>query len=150
MALMRFFYVIKTSLLSILARRTIGVRALVIHENKVLLVRHSYQEGWYTIGGGVDPGESTHAAIKRELQEEVGLQMDSVPQLFSIYYSCNERRDDYIAFYIHHGGQQTMVNSPEIAEQKWFDLDNLPVDVSPATRQRIQEYLGVLPISERW
>ena len=147
---MRLFYLTKTTLLTILSRRTIGVRALVIHENMVLLVKHTYQTGWYTIGGAVDPGETTGKAIERELYEEVGLIMNSPPQLFSIYYSRNERRDDYIVFYIHHGCTQKEVKSREIAEQKWFPLKELPPDASPATRKRIQEYLGESAISDVW
>ena len=37
---------------------------------------------WITPGGGVDPGESHHQAAVRELHEETGLVLDTVPAPF--------------------------------------------------------------------
>lgn len=135
---------------SLLAKRTIGVRMLLIDNEKVLLVKHTYQSGWYTIGGGVEPGEAPQQAMLRELKEEVGITLISSLQLFSVYYSRNEKRDDYIIFYIGQGGIQEPVSSSEIADYQWFSMDQLPEDISPATYKRIQEYLGKSVICEQW
>lgn len=123
---------------------------LLIQDEKVLLVKHSYQKGWYTIGGGVDSGETPLEAMKRELHEEVGVTLLENPQLFSVYYSKNEKRDDYVVFYVAHGCTQETIHSDEIAEQGWFPLNALPLDTTQATRRRIQEYLGEKSIDERW
>ena len=37
---------------------TLGVRGLLIKDDRVVLVKHSYVPGWYLPGGGVEPGES--------------------------------------------------------------------------------------------
>ncbi len=53
-----------------------AVRALVIDEvDRVLLVRFEFPTGtrWALPGGGIDPGESAHDALRRELIEEIGL-----------------------------------------------------------------------------
>ena len=53
-----------------------GVRALVIDtEDRVLLVRFELPGGdyWTAPGGGIESGESDHAALERELAEETGL-----------------------------------------------------------------------------
>ncbi len=54
-----------------------AVRALVIDpEDRVLLVRFEFPgEGtrWALPGGGVEPNESDHEALQRELAEELGL-----------------------------------------------------------------------------
>nr|WP_242604186.1 NUDIX domain-containing protein [Legionella beliardensis] len=147
---MRFYHVIKNAIFYLLAKRTIGVRALLLHEDKILLVKHTYQKGWYTIGGSIEPGETPYQALIRELQEEVGVTLSCRPKLFSVYYSCHEKRDDYIIFYICQLGQQEPVVSAEIAEQQWFYLQQLPVDISPATKRRVEEYQGRVMISEYW
>lgn len=147
---MRFYHFIKSALLSVFAKRTIGVRMLLLKDDQVLLVKHTYQSGWYTIGGGVERRETPRFAIERELQEEVGVRLANPPELFSVYYSYHEKHDNYVMFYIGRFHSQTPVQSPEIAESRWFPIQNLPEDTTPATRRRIEEYLGARPISELW
>lgn len=147
---MRAYHLIRGFILSVLSKKTVGVRMLLMQDKKVLLVKHSYQSGWYTIGGGVEAGETPLEAMKRELKEEVGATLLNNPQLFSVYYSRNEKRDDYVVFYVAEGCTQEVVHSDEIAEQRWFSLDDLPADITPATKRRIQEYLGEKTIDERW
>lgn len=108
---------------------------------------------WYTIGGGVKKGESPLAAILREIQEEVGIIPASLPKIFSVYYSHLEKRDDYIILYLlelKDFKQNENVTSWEIKEKKWFSFDNLPLDTSPATKRRIEEYLGMQTMSDIW
>lgn len=148
---MRFYHLLRNAIFSLLAKRTVGVRMLLINEEKILLVKHTYQPDWYTIGGGVESGETPRQAMERELKEEAGITLTSSLELFSVYYSRNEKRDDYIIFYIGHGaGIQEIITSPEIAEKQWFPINDLPKDISPATRRRIQEYLNEIEVSEKW
>jgi len=147
---MKIYHSLKNIVLSLLTKRTVGVRILLINQGNVLLVKHTYQSGWYTIGGAVDPRETPRQAIERELKEEVGATLLSPPKLFSVYYSFNEKHDDYIVFYTADSCSQVDVYSPEIAEQRWFPLNALPDDITPATRQRINEYLGTAAITDHW
>lgn len=53
--------------------RRIGALALIRDdENKVLLVKPTYKEGWILPGGGAEADESVHAAAVREAAEETG------------------------------------------------------------------------------
>lgn len=141
---------IKLRLLSLFSFKTLGVRALVIKGEQVLLVKHSYSKGWYTIGGGVEKGETPLEALKRELLEEVGVTLAQDPILMNIYYNNTNKREDYVIFYVAKHFSIRHTSSPEIAELSWFKLNDLPEDTSPATRRRIEEYLNNRVVSERW
>jgi hypothetical protein len=42
------------------------------------------------------------------------------------------------------------IDQQEIAQANWFLFDELPQDVSPGTKRRIDEYLGKAGKSDRW
>jgi 8-oxo-dGTP pyrophosphatase MutT (NUDIX family) len=53
-----------------------AVRAIVVDDaQRLLLVRFGLADGdlWAAPGGGIEPGESHDAAVRRELREEVGV-----------------------------------------------------------------------------
>jgi ADP-ribose pyrophosphatase YjhB (NUDIX family) len=141
---------IKSFAFSLFVNKSVGARALVIHEDKVLLIKHSYTSGWYTIGGAVEAGETPVEAVQRELREEAGIHCLSTPKLFSVYHNDREKRDDYIIFYLVNNFEKKEVRSLEIRAEQWFELENLPADISPATQRRIEEYSGKRVINERW
>jgi ADP-ribose pyrophosphatase YjhB (NUDIX family) len=61
----------------------IDVRAAVISENKILLVKER-GDGWTLPGGWTDPGESPSEAAVRETKEESGYDVNAV-RLMAIY-----------------------------------------------------------------
>ncbi len=129
---------------------TLGSRALVVRENLILLIRHTYIDGWYLPGGGVNAKESFQTAIVRELIEECGLLARDV-KLFGLYYTNRQGKSDHVAVYLVNDFEQTASPSdPEIAEIKWFPLKELPKETTPASRRRIQEYLSNSISSPEW
>ena len=46
--------------------------ALIIHENKLLLVKSDEYDCYYTVGGGIQQNESSDEAVIRECYEETG------------------------------------------------------------------------------
>lgn len=131
-------------------KRTIGARGLVVKDDQILLITHTYQKGWCTIGGGVNRGESPLKAVVRELYEEAGVISEGTPQLFGIYHNTNEHRDDYVALYVVTDFTIQDVKSSEIAEKRWFSLYNLPEGTTSSTKRRIEEYLNLRPQSDKW
>ena len=130
---------------------TLGVKALVINKNnEILLVKHTYSSGWYLPGGGVDRGESYHAAIKRELKEEVGICPTKEPVIFGIYIHSIFGAVDYPIAYIVTEFEQVPASSPEIAASMWVKPNAIPEDTTPGTRRRIDEYFNNVVKSERW
>ncbi|WP_333780219.1 NUDIX domain-containing protein [Brevundimonas vesicularis] len=111
--------------------KTLGVRGVAVDAQG--RVRHTYLKGWRLPGGGVNPGETTHAAVVRELREEAGLVARGAPRLISIH--SNERffPGDHIAVFridAFDVGERT--SHGEIAEVGWFFPSALPDDVNRA------------------
>lgn len=131
---------------------TLGVRAIATDdEDRILLVKHTYLHGWWLPGGGVDKGETTHAAVVRELREEAGVIANQDPRLLSLH--SNERffPGDHVAvFHINSFEVTERTSHGEIADIGWFAPDALPDETTKATRQRIAEFLGQQPTSPVW
>ena len=59
----------------------VGVGGIVVHENRVLLVRRGTEplKGQWSIPGGlIDVGETLHEAVIREVREETGLAVEPI------------------------------------------------------------------------
>ncbi|SHJ88072.1 8-oxo-dGTP diphosphatase [Malonomonas rubra DSM 5091] len=64
--------------------------AVIEKEGKVLLTQrpHGKQQGgfWEFPGGKIDPGESPHQSLKRELSEELAIEIEIDSLLETVYY----------------------------------------------------------------
>lgn len=121
---------------------TLGVQGLVIDARKrVLLVRHGYRPGWHFPGGGVERGEKIDIALCRELQEETGVIVTDPARLFGIYTNFEQFPGDHVVLFIVEHWRQPQIPKPnaEIAEQRFTSLDDLPSNITPATRRRLDE-----------
>lgn len=132
---------------------TVGVRILVINpKNEILLVEHTYVEGWHFPGGGVNRNESMHAAAKRELFEEAGVIATKTLSIFNIYHHDIHGVTDYPILFVTRDFEinKNAVLSPEIKQANWFSLTTLPPTITESTQSRINEYFHQAPVSEVW
>ena len=132
---------------------TLGVRAIVIDaQGRLLLVKHSYVGGWHLPGGGVETGETVHAALAREMLEEGGITALEPPALHGVFFNAQVSRRDHVAVFIvrafrQDGGPR---NTREIIDFGFYAPDALPPDTTRGTRARLNEALKGAPLSERW
>jgi ADP-ribose pyrophosphatase YjhB (NUDIX family) len=132
---------------------TMGAQGAVIDsENRVLLIRHTYRPGWHFPGGGVEKRETAEDALRRELQEEAGVELTGPPELFGLYANHRMFPGDHIALYVVRSWRQSRVPVPnaEIAEQGFFALDALPDATAPATLNRVLEIRALRARSPLW
>ncbi len=132
---------------------TVGVRGLVLdRDGRVFLVRHGYTDGWHLPGGGVEPGETLHDSLRRELAEEGHIELTAAPQLYGFYFQNRYSNRDHVALYVVREFHQVSPPRPnrEIVECGFFALDALPGDTTSATRARLAEVLDGRTASERW
>ncbi|WP_298812618.1 NUDIX domain-containing protein [uncultured Roseibium sp.] len=134
---------------------TLGVRVLVLDaKERILLVRHSYLEGWYLPGGGVDRGETMVEAACREVLEEAGISTSGEPVLMNVYLNEEATGRDHVGlFLVSEWTEAENFLSPnaEIVEAAFFAPRNLPAGVTSATVRRIEEWLaGEGTAGSRW
>jgi ADP-ribose pyrophosphatase YjhB (NUDIX family) len=131
---------------------SVGVLGLVVDEaGRVLLVEHTYRHGWYLPGGGVRRKEPLDDGLRRELREEVGIELTAEPRLLGIYWSFAEQKSDYAAVFVVERWDRSPAHSLEIAADGFFAPGELPEDVSPATHRRVAEYAaGLAGIHGPW
>ena len=134
-------------------RLTVGVPAVLVDGDKVLLVKHTYTPGWQFPGGGVEPGETAEAAAAREALEETGYLAEGRPQLAGLYLNrIAGGRRDHVALYVWHSFRKQRPFRPnlEIAQCQWFDMNDLPPDVGQGTARRIREIVEGTPPAAEW
>ncbi len=119
----------------------IGVRVIMIRDERVLLVKHTYIPGWYFPGGGVKRGETLETAVRREASEEVGASL-GVLQLDGVYSGIGLKSDHTAVFRCHEFEMDGTHDTTEIAQCQFFSIYDLPPETSRGSRQRIKAYLN--------
>lgn len=110
---------------------TVGVRCIITHENKILLVRHTYGSRlWTVVGGGVEKGETFEQTAKRETAEEVGIEITDLQKIGELPYNGEFKKDTIHIFTASALNPSLQIDASEIKEAAWFALDNIPEDTS--------------------
>ncbi len=73
----------------------VRVGAIIMKEDKVLMVSNSRADYCYSVGGRVKFGESTEEAVKREVLEETGvsIEVDRLGFIHENYFVCDTEKD---------------------------------------------------------
>lgn len=130
---------------------TRGVRAILVNEQgKILLVRHTYGEGWFLPGGKTGRNEKDEDALKRELREELGIHSISKIQKFGEYENTQEYKKDTVVIFVIQSFTMDKKHHFEIDASNFFDPLTLPKGTSPGTKRRIEEWLGQRKIESTW
>lgn len=133
---------VRTALIWLLSPKfTVGVAALVRDdEGRILLLRHTYRlaRPWGLPGGGLKPGETLEECLRRELREEIGMEVE-IEALLSAAAHFDRRLIDMIFACRPAPGNSLYTFRPnsEIAEARFFHPDALPQDLSKGMRTLI-------------
>ena len=132
---------------------TMGAQGVILDDrDRVLLIRHTYQQGWHFPGGGVERNETVIAALQRELDEEVGIELTASPHMFGIYPNFESFPSDHIVLFVVRRWHRAREPKPnrEIADQGFFSLDRLPTGTIAPVKRRLAEIFEARQPSNDW
>ncbi len=120
---------------------------IIIEDGKILLCREIKYDGIESPflmlpGGGVEiTDEDFEATCKREAKEELGIDLKIIRPLQPLFKKRPDK--DGFVILIHFLAQRVGEIKPgkQIVEWGWFDINNLPANVTPSIAEVIQSYL---------
>jgi len=111
---------------------SVGVKCLITHDDRVLLVRHTYgARAWDLPGGSSKRGEDPLVTARREMQEELGLGDADWHPYGQLHGTIYGRRDEIHVIRAELSSPALCVDPVEIEAAAWFDRDRFPLWVSP-------------------
>jgi 8-oxo-dGTP pyrophosphatase MutT (NUDIX family) len=140
----------------ILGHRTLVMpcAAVIIEDGrgKILLQKRVDDGKWSHHGGSIEPDESAEDAARREVKEELNLELDEL-RLFGVYsgpeyhhvYPNGDETSAIDIVYIcgkYHGDLR--LQKEEVAAVGWFSRDELPENLSANPRRAILDYFDSL------
>lgn len=116
-----------------------GVSVIALDgQGRVLLVRHAYGSGrWSLPGGGLGRNEDPEACARREMREELGCALEDVKLIAEFEERLHGALHRAFVFTAHLVGEPRP-DGRELVEIGWFARDALPPGLVGLARRRLQ------------
>lgn len=128
----------------------IACASVIIYDEQrgILLQKRADNGTWCYHGGSVEPNERVEEAAKRELFEEVGLTADKMtlytvasgPDQHFFYPNGDEVHIVDTVFICKDFSGEMVLEQAEVVDCRWFAFDELPDEISQATRGPILHF----------
>lgn len=107
---------------------TRGVKCIVRDGGRVLFVRHTYGDrgAWELPGGSLRRDEAPEAAVRREMREELGIDLANLHEVGRVEVSGGRKNTQLFCFEAELAGAAVRLDAGEIAEGRWASPDAPP------------------------
>ena len=131
------------------------VISLIMRDNKILMIlrKNKPDAGNYNlVGGRMEEGETVKQAIIREAKEEVGLvlKVEDIEIVSSLHRICEGGYNsiEYVLVVKNFEGEPQNLEPFVCEKLVWWDLDNLPENISPYAKTAIDNVKNKIVFSE--
>jgi len=98
---------------------------------------------WCFPGGHVEAGETPRRAVRRELLEELGIQVEPTQRLGAI--RVLDSRHILVVWRVNHVAGEFQMAQKEIAEMRWVPLEHIPsIEPGLPSNHRVLEMLATI------
>jgi 8-oxo-dGTP diphosphatase len=133
------------------ARKVVASGMMILNEDRqVLLVNPTYKAVWEIPGGVVEAMEAPRDACIREVEEEIGIQIDP-GRLLSVDYNVKPERNYDVLRFIFDGGILTkaqadaiVLQAEELSEFGFFNIEDAQKLLSRALGHQLSDILDTL------
>ena len=125
-------------------RPWLGVGAVVLDGGRVLLVQRANEpfQGWWSLPGGiVETGESLKDAIRREMLEETGLEVEPL-QILEVFESIRPAYHFVVIDYLCRITGGELCAASDAASAQWFPVRDLPDNLTTGAPEVIRKALA--------
>jgi 8-oxo-dGTP diphosphatase len=121
-------------------RFRIGVFAVIERDGHYLLALRSDIDWWNLPGGGLEYDETVEEGVAREVREEVGVAV-TIERLIGVY--SKPRKHEVVLTFLCHPTPDSPAPgaSDEVRAAAWFLPTDLPPNLLPKHRQRLEDAL---------
>lgn len=125
----------------------VGCGAFILNENNELLLQQrkkSPEAGFWSIPGGrLEMFETFEEAVKREIKEEVGVDIDVIDELGICDHIIKSEQKHWVSpsFLCKITNGKPIIMEPDKhADMQWFSLENLPENLTITTQNALENY----------
>jgi 8-oxo-dGTP pyrophosphatase MutT (NUDIX family) len=140
-------------------RQLVGKRPLIMagaallalnQRDQLLMIKRTDNGCWGVPGGAMELGEDLMDTVKRETKEEIGIEVSGL-ELFGVYagqelyyrYPNGAQVYNVTAVYLTRNlSEEIEVNPDEHSEYRYFDLQDLPVEISPPIKPILRDLVS--------
>jgi ADP-ribose pyrophosphatase YjhB (NUDIX family) len=130
------------------------VAGYIVHNNKVLLIHHKKLDKWIPPGGHIDENETPDDALKREMKEELNLEIEilgrndipgggnivkqlSVPFYVNVHNVGDHNHCCFFYLCKPKNTETLEIEKKEVNDYSWFSLEDLEQERVPADVRNI-------------
>lgn len=122
----------------------IALKGIIVREDKILVAKRALTDkigagNWEVIGGKLEFGEDTETCLRREVKEEVNLEIDIEGIIYAKNVVIDEETQMFLVVYLCNYRDGEVKLSDEHTDFKWVSKEELREILSPEIRKDFED-----------